>query len=177
MDIGTVRVLIADDHPLVVGGLREAVLAAAPGAEIAVAHDFDSMAAALEASPETDLVLLDLEHAGRSGLFRTACSCDRNGRPRRCHRGLRKRGPRGHPALPRVRRVGFHSQIELARDDEPAIAQVLEGGRWTPPDFDPNAQPNRESSALARRLATLTPAADPRADDAVAGPPEQTDRL
>ena len=35
MDMGTVRVLIADDHPLVVGGLREAVLGAAPGAEIA----------------------------------------------------------------------------------------------------------------------------------------------
>ena len=49
MDDERVRVLIADDHPLVVGGLREAVLAAAPGAEIAVAHDFDSMAAALEA--------------------------------------------------------------------------------------------------------------------------------
>ena len=54
MDIGTVRVLIADDHPLVVGGLREAVLGATPGADIAVAHDFDSMAAALEAAPETD---------------------------------------------------------------------------------------------------------------------------
>ena len=68
MDIGTVRVLIADDHPLVVGGLREAVLAAAPGAEIAVAHDFDSMAAALEAAPETDLVLLDLGMPGVRGF-------------------------------------------------------------------------------------------------------------
>ena len=45
------RVLIADDHPLVVGGLRQAVLAAAPDAEIAVAHDFDSMAAALKLRP------------------------------------------------------------------------------------------------------------------------------
>ena len=42
-----VRVLIADDHPLMVGGLRQAVLAAAPGAEISIAHDFDSMVAAL----------------------------------------------------------------------------------------------------------------------------------
>ena len=64
----SVRVLIADDHPLVVGGLREAVFAAAPGAEIAVAHDFDSMAAALEAAPETDLVLLDLTMPGVRGF-------------------------------------------------------------------------------------------------------------
>jgi DNA-binding NarL/FixJ family response regulator len=38
-----------------------------------------------------------------------------------------------------------------------AIAQILEGGRWTPPDFDPSSQTNRESSAMARRLASLTP--------------------
>src|SRR5258707_1705689 len=38
-----------------------------------------------------------------------------------------------------------------------AIAQVLDGGRWTPPDFDPSAGPNGESSAIARRLASLTP--------------------
>jgi CheY-like chemotaxis protein len=63
-----VRVLIADDHPLVVGGLREAVLAAIPGAEIAVAHDFESMASALESSPETDLVLLDLTMPGVRGF-------------------------------------------------------------------------------------------------------------
>ena len=40
------RVLIADDHPLMVGGLR-CRTGAAPDAEIAVAHDFDSMVAAL----------------------------------------------------------------------------------------------------------------------------------
>jgi DNA-binding NarL/FixJ family response regulator len=62
------RVLIADDHPLVVGGLRQAVLAAAPGAEITVAHDFDSMVAALDASPDTDLVLLDLTMPGVHGF-------------------------------------------------------------------------------------------------------------
>jgi DNA-binding NarL/FixJ family response regulator len=38
-----------------------------------------------------------------------------------------------------------------------ALRQILDGGRWTPPDFDPDAQANRESSVLARRLASLTP--------------------
>ena len=45
-----VRVLVADDHPLMVGGLRQAVLAAAPDADIAIAHDFESMVAALDAA-------------------------------------------------------------------------------------------------------------------------------
>ena len=38
-----------------------------------------------------------------------------------------------------------------------AIRQVLDGGQWTPPDFDASAQPNREASAMAKRLSTLTP--------------------
>ena len=73
--------------------------------------------------------------------------------------------------------AGFIPKSNSLETMREAIAQVLDGGRWTPPDFDPNAQPNRESSALARRLASLTPAADPRADDAVAGPAQQADRL
>jgi DNA-binding NarL/FixJ family response regulator len=155
-DRSALRVLIADDHPLVVGGLRQAVIAAAPEAEIAVAHDFDSMAAALDASSDTDLVLLDLAMPGVRGFSGLLF--------------LRSQ----HPAIPVVvvsgnedRAVIRHclefgaagyipksNSFETMRD---AIAQVLEGGRWTPPDFDPAAQPNRESSAMARRLASLTP--------------------
>jgi DNA-binding NarL/FixJ family response regulator len=150
------RVLIADDHPLVVGGLRQAVLAVAPEAEIAVAHHFDSMVMALQASPDTDLVLLDLHMPGVRGFSGLLF--------------LRS----DHPSVPVVvvsgnedRAVIRHclefgaagfipksSSLDAMRD---AIAQVLEGGRSMPSDFDPNAQPNRESSAMARRLASLTP--------------------
>jgi DNA-binding NarL/FixJ family response regulator len=150
------RVLIADDHPLVLGGLRQAVLAAAPEAEIAVAYDFDSMVMALQASPDTDLVLLDLHMPGVRGFSGLLF--------------LRS----DHPSVPVVvvsgnedRAVIRHclefgaagfipksSSLDAMRD---AIAQVLEGGRSLPSDFDPNAQPNRESSTMARRLASLTP--------------------
>src|SRR5271155_5658244 len=150
------RVLIADDHPLVVGGLRQGVLAAAPDADITVAHDFDSMVVALEASPDTDLVLLDLTMPGVRGFSGLLF--------------LRSE----HPATPVVvvsgnedRAVirhcmefgaaGFIPKSNSLETMRVAIAQVLEGGRWTPPDFDPRAQPNRESSAMARRLASLTP--------------------
>ena len=56
----SVRVLIADDHPLVLGALREAVSGAIAGARISEATDFESLAAALEETPDMDLVLLDL---------------------------------------------------------------------------------------------------------------------
>src|SRR5208337_2558787 len=151
-----VRVLIADDHPLVVGGLREAVLAAAPGADIAVAHDFDSMAAALEASPETDLVLLDLTMPGVRGfsglLFLRS---ERPSTPVIVVSGDEDRAVIRHCL--EFGAAGFIPKSNSPETMRDAIAQVLAGGRWTPADFDPGAQPNRESSALARRLASLTP--------------------
>ncbi len=155
-DSEKLRVLIADDHPLVVGGLREAVLAATPGAEIVVAYDFDSMASALEGSLETDLVLLDLTMPGVRGfsglLFLRS---ERPSTPVIVVSGNEDRAVI-RPCL-EFGAAGFipkSTALEAMRD---AIVQVLDGGRWTPPDFDPNAQPNKESSALARRLASLTP--------------------
>jgi DNA-binding NarL/FixJ family response regulator len=150
------RVLIADDHPLMVGGLRQAVLAAAPGAEIVVAHDFDSMVAALDGSPDTDLVLLDLTMPGvrgfsgllflRSELPSTPVIVVSGNEDRAVIRHCMEFGAAGF--IPKT------NSLDTMRT---AIAQVLDGGRWTPPDFDPNSAPNRESSVMARRLASLTP--------------------
>jgi DNA-binding NarL/FixJ family response regulator len=152
----TLRVLIADDHPLVVGGLREAVLAAAPAAEIVVAHDFDSMAAALEASPDADLVLLDLTMPGVRGfsglLFMRS---ERPSTPVIVVSGNEDRAVIRHCLeFGAAAFIPKSTGLETMRK---AIVQVLDGGRWTPPDFDSNAQPNPESSALARRLGSLTP--------------------
>jgi DNA-binding NarL/FixJ family response regulator len=150
------RVLIADDHPLVVGGLRQAVLGAAPGAEIAVAHDFDSMAAALEASPDTDLVLLDLTMPGVRGfsglLFLRS---ERPSIPVVVVSGNEDRAVIRH--CMEFGAAGFIPKSNSLETMRIAIAQVLEGGRWTPADFDPSSQANHESSAMARRLAALTP--------------------
>jgi DNA-binding NarL/FixJ family response regulator len=151
-----VRVLIADDHPLMVGGLRQAVLAAAPGAEIAVAHDFDSMVAALDASPDTDLVLLDLAMPGVRGfsglLFLRSA---RPSTPVIVVSGNEERAVVRHCL--EFGAAGFIPKTNSLDTMRAAIAQVLEGGRWTPPDFDPNLAANGESSAMARRLASLTP--------------------
>jgi DNA-binding NarL/FixJ family response regulator len=151
----TVRVLIADDHPLVVGGLRQAVLAAAPSADISVANDFDSMAAALESSPDTDLVLLDLRMPGVRGF--SGLLFLRSERPSTpvVVSGAEDRAVIRHCL--EFGSAGFIPKSTSLDTMREAIARVLEGGRWTPPDFDPDAQRNRESSAMARRLASLTP--------------------
>jgi DNA-binding NarL/FixJ family response regulator len=150
------RVLIADDHPLMVGGLRQAVLAAAPDAEIATAHDFDSMVAALGASPDTDLVLLDLTMPGVRGFSGLLF--------------LRSEHPStpvivvsGHEDRAVIRHcmefgaAGFIPKTNSLDTMRGAIAQVLDGGRWTPADFDLSSAPIAQSSAMARRLASLTP--------------------
>jgi DNA-binding NarL/FixJ family response regulator len=150
------RVLIADDHPLVIGGLRQAILAAAPDAEIAVAHDFDSMVAELRASSGADLVLLDLTMPGVRGfsglLFlrsehpSTPVIVVSGNEDRAVIRHCLEFGAAGF--------IPKSNSLDTMRD---AIAQVLDGGRWAPPDFDLNAQANRESSVMAQRLASLTP--------------------
>ena len=176
MDIGTVRVLIADDHPLVVGGLREAVLAAAPGAEIAVAHDFDSMAAALEAAPETDLVLLDLGMPGVRGfsglLFLRS---ERPSTPVVIVSGNEDRAVIRHCL--EFGASGFIPEIELARDHEPGDRAGARGGPMDAAGF--RSQRPGQSRIERARPSARDPhaAADPRADDALAGSPEQTDRL
>jgi DNA-binding NarL/FixJ family response regulator len=151
-----VRVLIADDHPLMLGGLRQAVLAAAAKAEIAVAHDFDSMVAALDAAPDTDLVLLDLTMPGVRGfsglLFLRS---ERPSTPVIVVSGNEDRAVIRH--CMEFGAAGFIPKTNSLDTMRAAIAQVLDGGRWTPADFDLNSAPNRQSSAMARRLASLTP--------------------
>ncbi len=151
-----VRVLIADDHPLMVGGLRQAVLAAAPGAEISIAHDFDSMVAALESSPDTDLILLDLAMPGVQGF--SGLLFLRSERPSTSVivvSGSEDRAIIRHCL--EFGAAGFIPKSNTLDTMRAAIAQVLDGGRWMPPDFDPNARSAGESSAMARRLASLTP--------------------
>ena len=62
------HILIADDHPLVLGALRQAVSGTIPGAFIHEAVDFESLAVALERMPDIDIVLLDLSMPGVRGF-------------------------------------------------------------------------------------------------------------
>jgi DNA-binding NarL/FixJ family response regulator len=150
------RLVIADDHPLFRGALREAVSGLFEEVDIAEAGSFDDVAALLERDGEVDLILLDLTMPGVRGFSGLMY--------------LRAQYPsvpivvvsaNDDPAVIR-RCVDFGASgfipktlgIEAIRG---AIARVLEGGAWTPPDIDLGAGSDAETADLMARLASLTP--------------------
>jgi DNA-binding NarL/FixJ family response regulator len=150
------RLAIADDHPLFRGALREAVSGLFEHVDIAEAGSFDEISKLLERGSELDLILLDLAMPGVRGFSGLMY--------------LRAQYPgvpvvvvsaNDDPAV--IRRCmdfgasGFIPKtlgIEPIRD---AIARVLKGGVWTPPDVDLNATADAETEALMARLTALTP--------------------
>ncbi len=152
----TVQVLIADDHPLVLGALRQAVSGAIPGAKIHEADDFESLAAALERTPDMDLVLLDLTMPGVRGF--SGLLFLRSERP--AVPVIVVSGNEDRAVMRHCIEFGAAAYVPKSLDVETmraAIRKVLDGGQWAPPDLDLNAKPNREASALVRRLSSLTP--------------------
>jgi DNA-binding NarL/FixJ family response regulator len=150
------RVVIADDHPLFRGALREAVVGLVEGATIDEAGTFDEVPKLLDSSGEVDLVLLDLAMPGTRGFSGLMY--------------LRAQYPsvpvvvvsaNDDPAV--IRRCmdfgasGFIPKTLGIEQMRGAIKKVLGGGVWTPPDVDLTAGADAETAALLARLATLTP--------------------
>lgn len=152
----TTKIVIADDHPLVRGALREAVAGAVPGADIAECGDLEQLGAALSHSGGADLVLLDLSMPGVRGFS-----------------GLMYLRAQ-HPDIPVVIVSGNEDRSVMRRcidfgasgyipkttaidDMRSAIRAVLDGRTWTPPDVDLASPADRETADVVRRLASLTP--------------------
>ncbi len=152
----TTKIVIADDHPLVRGALREAVAGAVPGSDIAECGDLEQLSALLAKSGGADLVLLDLSMPGVRGfsglIYLRAQHPDTpvvvvsgNEDPSVMRRCI-DFGASGY--IPKT------TAIEAMRG---AIRTILEGQTWTPPDVDLAAPADKETTDLVRRLASLTP--------------------
>jgi DNA-binding NarL/FixJ family response regulator len=154
--IQTTRILIADDHPLVLGALRAAVVGAVPGALIFEAVDFETLAAELERTPDMDLVLLDLAMPGVRGFSGLMyLRAQHPGVPvvivsanedRATMRNCMAFGASGY--------IAKSLPVETMRG---AIRDVLDGGRWIPADLDLAAPADDGAGALVARLSSLTP--------------------
>jgi DNA-binding NarL/FixJ family response regulator len=150
------RFVIADDHPLFRGALREAVTGLFQHVEIGEAGSFEDVAKLLESGGEVDLILLDLNMPGVRGFSGLMY--------------LRAQYPsvpivvvsaNDDPAV--IRRCmdlgtsGFIPKTLGIEEMRAAIKRVLEGGVWTPSDVDLSAGADAETADLMARLASLTP--------------------
>src|SRR3954465_11543768 len=150
------RLVIADDHPLFRGALREAVTGLIEHADIAEAGTFEEVPKLLDKAGEVDLVLLDLSMPGVRGFSGLMY--------------LRAQYPSvpvivvsatDDPAV--IRRCmdfgasGFIPKTLGVDQMRAAVARVMEGGVWTPPDVDLDHAADAEMTDLMGRLATLTP--------------------
>jgi DNA-binding NarL/FixJ family response regulator len=149
------RFIIADDHPLFRGALREAVSRQFERVDIAEAGSFNEVTDLLEHGQDVDLILLDLTMPGVrgfSGLIYLRAqypsvpimvvSANDPNVIRRCM----DCGASGY--IPKT--LG----VEQIRG---AIERVLTGGIWTPPDVTLDRGLEADTSGLMSRLATLTP--------------------
>jgi DNA-binding NarL/FixJ family response regulator len=150
------RLVIADDHPLFRGAMREAVSGLLERVDIAEAGTFNEVAELLERSGEVDLILLDLRMPGVRGFSGLLY--------------LRAQYPsvpvivvsaNDDPAA--IRRCmefgasGFIPKTLGVDDMRVAISRILNGGVWTPPGIDLSTSADAETAALMGRMATLTP--------------------
>ena len=150
------RLLIADDHPLFRGAMREAVAGMLERVDIAEAGTFDEVVELLERGGEVDLILLDLKMPGVRGFS-----------------GLMYMRAQ-YPSVPvvvvsanddpaAIRRCmefgasGFIPKTLGVEAMRGAIRRVLDGGVWTPPDVDLSSGSDAENAELMARMATLTP--------------------
>ena len=151
-----VEIVIADDHPLVRGALRQAVAGAIPEALIKETGDLEQLSRELEANPDTDLVVLDLSMPGMrgfSGLFYlraqypnvpivVVSANEDRGVMRRCIE---------------IGAAGFIPKTTEMDEMRAAIRTIIAGSTWVPQDVELSATADKATVDIVRRLGSLTP--------------------
>lgn len=150
------KFVIADDHPLFRGALKEALRSLENVSAIFEAGDFDTAKKLVGEAEDLDLVLLDLTMPGVSGLSGLI--------------GLRALNASlpvvivsAHDDVQTIRRAlelgasGFISKSASMDDIRAAITTVLAGGVSIPKGIELGVEQDAEMSKIIRRLQTLTP--------------------
>ena len=150
------RFVIADDHPLFRGALREAVQGLQQHRDISEAGAFDELSALLSRDPDVDLILLDLSMPGVRGFSGLIyLRAEYPGIP------IVVVSANDDPAV--IRRCmdfgasGFIPKTLGNEAMREAISRVLAGGIWTPPDVSLQPSADAETAAMVAKLGSLTP--------------------
>ena len=156
MNSAAPTILVADDHPLFREALKGAVSRLLPGAHLVESDSADALFASAEAHPDADLVLLDLNMPGAHGF--SALVHLRAVQPqlpvivvsaREEARVVRRALDHGAAGF-----IPKSSDPGTIRD---AIATVLDGGHWAPPQAEHAEGLAPEEAQVAARLQELTP--------------------
>lgn len=150
------RIVIADDHPLFRGALREAIAGLAAGIQIEEVGTFDDLTARLEREGDFDLILLDLTMPGARGFSGLIYL-------RAQYAAVPVVVVSGNEEPAVIRRCldlgasGFIPKTTAVGAMRGAVAAVLRGETFMPPDINLSAKTDAETDAIIARLSTLTP--------------------
>ncbi len=150
------KFVIADDHPLFRGALKQALSGLKTVATILEAGDFAGAKSLVASNDDIDLVLLDLTMPGAAGLSGLVAL-----------RGIHAAVPlvvvSAHDDPETIRRAldlgasGFISKSASMDEIRTAVETVLAGGVCSPSGIDLGVEGDAEISDLIRRLQSLTP--------------------
>jgi DNA-binding NarL/FixJ family response regulator len=150
------KFVIADDHPLFRGALKQALSGLDNVSIILEAGDFEAAKSLVKDHDDLDLVLLDLSMPGVSGLSGLISL-----------RGIHPSAPMvvvsAHDDPQTIRRAldlgasGFISKSASMEDIRAAISAVLAGDVAVPAGIDLGVEHDAEISAIIRRMQSLTP--------------------
>ncbi len=154
--MSSVQAIIADDHPLFRSALKQAAAQAMADEPILEASDLDALFSALTEHPEIELVFLDLTIPGAQGLeglarLRNQCPdilvimVSANEQAQIIEQAM---------AIGASAYIPKSSSLDVISE---AIAQVIEGENWLPPQADICTDSNTEQAQFARNLEKLTP--------------------
>jgi DNA-binding NarL/FixJ family response regulator len=150
------KFVIADDHPLFRGALKQALSGLSSAATVLEAGDFKSAKALVAGHDDIDLVLLDLTMPGAAGLSGLVSL-------RGIHAAVPMVVVSAHDDAETIRRAlelgasGFISKSASMDDIRKAVEMVLAGGVCTPSDIELGVEHDPEILDLIKRLQSLTP--------------------
>ena len=150
------KFVIADDHPLFRGALKQAIAGLADVSSVLEAGDFESVKAIVAANEDLDIVLLDLSMPGASGLSGLISL-----------RGIHATVPvviiSAHDDPETIRRAlelgasGFISKSASMDEIRNAVETVLSGESTAPGDIYRGVERVPDMADLIKRLQSLTP--------------------
>ncbi len=150
------KFVIADDHPLFRGALKQALAGLAEDIAILEAGDFQSTKELIGSHEDADLVLLDLTMPGASGLSGLIAL-------RGVHADVPVVVVSAHDDPETIRRAlelgasGFISKSASMEQIRSAVKTVLDGGIASPSDVELGVERDPEIRDLIHRLQSLTP--------------------